>query len=469
MAYTTVQNSIYNYYLSTYGSQDVTKYDTHKRSELRNIYNSMVKLNTESPLYLFPNAKDAAQSAVDFKEMARTLRNDIASLGGLNEDQLLNQKTAFSSNEAIASAEYIGGSDESPQESFPSIINEVTEASAESTPETVSSDSESAGSSPFIKLAVKNLASNQVNLGEFLSGNSSVALPENTYSFDIGIRNLSYEFQFNINKGDTNRDIQKRLSRLISNSGIGLSAKVIEGSGDMTALQISSDSTGLPDNHSEIFSVSDSQSSKSSGAVDYLGLNYTAIEPVNAVVLVNGQEQQYPSNQFTLDDQYDITLHGISPTEGETATIGTKKDYESLADNISKLADSFNKFTSAVTSYQSNSGTQFNVSRFEQEISGMLSYYKNNLNAIGAYVSDNGTINVDQDAVKQAAQETQTDNRFQIVRSFANQLVHKTSQISLDPMQYITKKIVAYKNPGHNYSAPYVSSSYSGMLFNYYC
>jgi flagellar hook-associated protein 2 len=99
----------------------------------------------------------------------------------------------------------------------------------------------------------------------------------------------------------------------------------------------------------------------------------------------------------------------------------------------------------------------------------MLSYYKNNLNAIGAYVSDNGTINVDQDAVKQAAQETQTDNRFQIVRSFANQLVHKTSQISLDPMQYITKKIVAYKNPGHNYSAPYVSSSYSGMLFNYYC
>lgn len=462
MAYTTVQNSIYNYYLSTYGSKDVTKYDTHKRSELRSIYNSMVKLNTDSPLYLIPNVKDAAQSAIDFKEMARTLRNDIASLGGLNENQLLNQKTAFSSNEAIASAEYIGNSSESLPESIPAVINEAM-------PEAASTDAKAADGSPFIKLSVKNLASNQVNLGEFLSGNSPVSLPANTYSFDITIRNLSYEFQFNINKGDTNRDIQKRLSRLISNSGIGLSSKVIEGSGDMSALQIASDTTGLPDQHSEIFTVSDEQSSKNAGAVDYLGLNYTAIEPVNAVVLVNGQERQYPSNQFTLDDEYDITLHGVSPSDGESTIIGVKKDYESLADNISKLAESFNRFTTAVASYRSSTGTQFNTARFEQEINGMLSYYKNNLNAIGAYVSENGTIQVDQNAVKQAAQEPQTDNRFQIVRSFANQLVRKTGQISLDPMQYVSKKIVAYKNPGHNYSSPYVSSSYSGMLFNYYC
>ena len=36
-------------------------------------------------------------------------------------------------------------------------------------------------------------------------------------------------------------------------------------------------------------------------------------------------------------------------------------------------------------------------------------------------------------------------------------------------MQYVEKTIVAYKNPGHNFPAPYAASAYSGMMFNYYC
>ena len=95
MAYSTIQNSVYTNYLTTYGSQDVSKYDAHKRSELRNLYNSMVKLNKNSPLYLIPDAKDAAQSAVGLKEMARGLRNEIASMGGLDEGNLLNQKSGI--------------------------------------------------------------------------------------------------------------------------------------------------------------------------------------------------------------------------------------------------------------------------------------------------------------------------------------------------------------------------------------
>ena len=34
------------------------------------------------------------------------------------------------------------------------------------------------------------------------------------------INNLNYEFQFNVNADDTNRDIQDRLSRLINNAGV---------------------------------------------------------------------------------------------------------------------------------------------------------------------------------------------------------------------------------------------------------
>ena len=44
-------DSVYNYYLTTYGSSNVSRYDAHKKSQLRDVYNRMVKLNKESPLY----------------------------------------------------------------------------------------------------------------------------------------------------------------------------------------------------------------------------------------------------------------------------------------------------------------------------------------------------------------------------------------------------------------------------------
>ena len=36
-------------------------------------------------------------------------------------------------------------------------------------------------------------------------------------------------------------------------------------------------------------------------------------------------------------------------------------------------------------------------------------------------------------------------------------------------MEYVQRTIVAYKNPGHNFASPYNTSSYSGMMFNFFC
>ena len=50
MAYNTaILNNVYNYYMTTYSPRSSTRYDTHKKSELRNIYNTIVKLNKEAP------------------------------------------------------------------------------------------------------------------------------------------------------------------------------------------------------------------------------------------------------------------------------------------------------------------------------------------------------------------------------------------------------------------------------------
>ena len=43
--------SAYDYYLKTYGSQQTSRYDSHRKEDLRNTVNKIKILNKESPLY----------------------------------------------------------------------------------------------------------------------------------------------------------------------------------------------------------------------------------------------------------------------------------------------------------------------------------------------------------------------------------------------------------------------------------
>ena len=45
MAYSAALNTIYNHYLSAYAPKGTTRYDAHKRSELKSIYNTILKQN----------------------------------------------------------------------------------------------------------------------------------------------------------------------------------------------------------------------------------------------------------------------------------------------------------------------------------------------------------------------------------------------------------------------------------------
>ena len=109
MAYNSIAlNNVYNYYLTTYAPKGSSRYDTHKKSELRGIYNSIVKINKEAPLYKLDSSKESKSFAVGIKEDARELRNVIASLGGLDEEKILNKKASYSSNEDIATVVFTG-------------------------------------------------------------------------------------------------------------------------------------------------------------------------------------------------------------------------------------------------------------------------------------------------------------------------------------------------------------------------
>ena len=428
-----VMNTVYNNYLTSYMPKPLTRYDTHKKSELRNVYNSIVKLSKDEPWYLPTTSKDTQKYAIDLKENARELRNTIAQLGGLEREGLFSKKNAYSTNEEVATASYIGPKNPS-------------------------------GHIPELTLEVLSLASTQENLGLFLPGSSKASLAPDTYSFDININDMNYEFQFSVGESESNRDVQERLVRLINNSDIGIRASLAESEG-RSSLRLTSEATGLAFGREQIFTVSDNHTSKTSGTVEYFGLDYTSRDPTNASFLINGEKHSSPANHFSYDKLFDISLKGVS-VDDTPLRIGLKTDVESLTDNVYHLIGGYNDFVRAATSYLE---TQTRSRQLVKEMKGIASVYGESMESMGLNLENDGTLAVDKDTLRETASQSDDINEtFGYLKNFSNMLLRKSNQISLNPMDYVERVMVAYKNPGRNFINPYVTSDYTGMMFDGY-
>ena len=189
----------YAYYLSTYGQNRPTRYDSHKKSDLRKVYNAIVKTNREAPLYKLSGEDEVARYAIDIKENAKAIQNVVASLSDTYGDftDSFRRKVAVSSDEASVGVKYVGNGTETTElENF--------------------------------NIEVKQLSSPQINMGNSLKNDGQDFTP-GSYSFDLDISNTTYEFQFNINAGETNIDVMKKLASLVNRSSLGISATIKQG------------------------------------------------------------------------------------------------------------------------------------------------------------------------------------------------------------------------------------------------
>ena len=428
-------NNVYNHFLTTYAPQGTnTKYDTHKKSELRGVYNSIIAKTKNAPLFLLDTSPATTEYAVGLKENARTLKNTISSLSVDNSENLLDQKSVSSSNEKIVSASYIGNSELDPE------------------------------SIPTLEISVEQLASKQVNQGKFLDPDK-MDLDPGTYSFDIHSRDMDYEFQFNIEANDTNRAIEEKLARLITKSNIGVSASVVSDASGNIALNIESDETGIRDGQTTLFDISDNKTSKTSGTVDYFGIGNVTTYPSNSAFTLNGEPRSTSSNHFSVEKTFDITLNGLSE-EGSTVSVGLKTDIESVTENINNLIGGYNTFIDKLNAYRD---VQPYSKKLIGEMNQIAKTYNNELESLGLSFSENGTISLDRNLLAQTAEEDDAMEHFKSIQKFTSSVLTKINQVSLDPMEYTQKTIVAYKNPGRSFASPYVTSNYSGMMFSSYC
>ena len=209
-------NHVYNYYSSqimpTRGNQ---RSQSHKRDDLKTVYNNMVKENQNSPFYKFTFSDANQVYAIGIKEAALALEAESKLLGGDSND-LAAQMKAVSDNENVVYASLSG-------------------STAADVPENLS-------------VQVETLAKGQTNVGTYFpSGESSI--PKGEYSFGIAVGRNQYTFRLKVNEGDTNQQIQRNLATSINENNIGVKASIrnnrVEGT---SALVLRSETIGKPNN-----------------------------------------------------------------------------------------------------------------------------------------------------------------------------------------------------------------------------
>ena len=424
-------DSAYAYYVMTYGNKEVSRYDSHKKSDLRKVYNNIVKTNKESPLYKISNMDNAKRFAIDIKENAKSIQNVVASLSdkyGSFEDSF-QKKVAVSSDADKIGVTYIGnGTEENQAEQF--------------------------------SISVEQLAAPQVNTGNYLKDNGHSFKPD-SYSFDLDTNTAAYEFQYTVSEDETNLDVMNKLANLVNKSNLGITAKVQSDGHGSSALTLTSVQTGLGSGETQLFSLSPDASPGSMEAMEILGINKVSEAAHNSSFTLNGTQHSSLSNTFTINNAFELTLKGT--TDGQAASIGFKANTDAIADNIQTLVDAFNDIIATAESYSEEDGNKL--------LNDMASLSRNNqasLEYIGLMVGDNGSITIDRDILARAVEPNRADNTFSTLKQFRDAIGNKADNVSINPMNYVNKVVVAYKNPGHNFATPYITSIYSGMMLDQY-
>ena len=440
-------SSVYSYYLAQYGHKINSKYDTHTKAQLKNTYSRVLKSNSQTPTYKTDMSEAAQKYAIDLKENARELSNIANELSGDNGHGMVFKKSAVSSNPESVTAEYIGDSASPDIASF--------------------------------EIDVKQLAASQVNTGHFLQPNSRAVEPGD-YSFDLNINNLTYEFQFTVDGEESNSDIQNKLARLINRSNIGLSADVVEDSLGNTALSIVSDMTGVNGVKPTLFSISPNNDIQTNNPnfvegfdeptmknntnfINAFGLDRVSQYPANAIFSINGEERSSASNDITINKAFALSFN--STTE-EPVYISLKEDTDSITESIGELVSGYNKLFSIATNKE-NDKFEGNA-RLKKEFARIIKAYQPQLEKNGLTVDSDGIIEVNKASIQQAADNGTIDNVFNALDAFKKSIQKKADDISINPMNYVNNKIVAYKNPARPVNDPYNLSAYSGMMFNGY-
>jgi flagellar hook-associated protein 2 len=300
------------------------------------------------------------------------------------------------------------------------------------------------------EIQINRLASPQVNTGNYMKNNALSFIP-GAYSFDLNVGSMEYEFQYNVNEGDTNRAVMDKLAKVINSANLGIDAAVLENENDESALSLTSVHTGLWENETSLFSVKPSGDADSIGAMDLLGIHHITEPAQNSDFLLNGIANSSHSNTFTINQAFELTLKKTTPEESPAA-IGFKTNTDAVADNIQKLADAYDGILTVAENNSKAGAGQGR--RLLSDMSSVALKRSGSLGEIGLMVADNGSITIDRELLSEAITPERAEDTFERLAEFRDAIGQKAYNASVNPMKYVDKVIVEYKDPKHTFLTP---------------
>ncbi len=152
---------------------------------------------------------------------------------------------------------------------------------------------------------------------------------------------------------------------------------------------------------------------------------------------------------------YALDVKEISMEMGEAAQNTLDGKPEEAEEYAEKTLELFNKLLARSDEY---GDLKNKPSRPGCELRNLVSAYKEDLEAAGFTVEEDGFLSINK------------EKEFQVPEKFMKELKDKCEYMSMNPMEYVEKKVFSYAHLHRSdIGYAYASSVYTGMLFNSYC
>lgn len=426
--------SVYNHLMQGLIMMRPNRFDTHKKSELQNVYRDIMRLTSEQPLYKVTFDESAQEYALGIKNAALSLSSMVKELNIDDGSSVFKNQILVSSQPETVDVSVLEGSS-LPDEALP------------------------------LSIEVSSLSSPQENHGSFVSSGES-ALVSGQYNFTIGIEENVYSFQFNVSGGATNLELQKKLADFINKTSIGLRTRIVqEPETGESRLDLIAITAGSSDGEAS-FRPADVRfpEDASHGIITHFGLDQIGKTPVNTCFSINGASKEVRGRSYLYNNA--LTL-SIKDTTTAPVSIGKVTNQEPIMEKLRTFVDKYNSVFDFVKETQPDN---HRAKKLLYELGSTLRQFSSELNACGLSVNKEGTLSINEKTMYTAAGNGFLEHLFSEESNFSSTLIKKLSDISLNPMEYLNKTVVTYPNiTAKKTLNPYVSSIYCGLLYNNYC
>ena len=426
--------SVYNHLIQGLIMMRPNRFDTHKKSELQNVYRDIMRLTSEQPLYKVTFDESAQEYTLGIKNAALSLSSMVKELNTDDGTSVFKNQILVSDDPDTVDVSVLEGS---------TVQDEELPLSVE----------------------VSALSSPQENHGNFVPSGEA-ALVSGQYNFTIGIEENMYSFQFNVSKGATNLDLQKKLADFINKTSIGLRTRIVqEPETGESRLDLIAIAAGSSDGEAS-FHPADVRfpENASHGIISHFGLDQIGQAPVNTCFSVNGVSKEVRGRSYLYNNVLTLSINDITT---RPVSIGKVTNQEPV---MEKLRTFVNKYNSVFEFVQGHQPDNHRSKKLLYDLGSTMRQFSKELEGCGLTVAKNGTLSINEQTMYTAAGNGTLERLFSEESRFSSTMVKKFSDIALNPMEYLNKTVVTYPNiTAKKTLNPYVSSIYCGLLYNNYC